>query len=126
MTSELTSLSATVTYHSLTLDGLHIIYTFLGKSVSARFDPRSTIDMMHRLGMIEGYDTHKETGEPVILFEKEVDDGNGNWATKTGYSTWEDFVKTYPLQAYEAAIVAELNEGDKAMDFFQETLRAVA
>lgn len=113
-----------VRQYKLTVDGLWMLYTYQGKTINATIEPRPLVAMMKQLGLIEGVEYDKN-GEPVILFEKDCDDGEGNWQSVIGHCEWALFAGTYPLQEYEVAALAELNEGYKSLDFFQDCLKSM-
>lgn len=95
---------------SLSLDGLSIAYSKGANNFTIQYDPLSACDLFESLKMIEGFDKDRHTGEPVILFEKERDNGEGMWDTTTGYSEWHQFVKTFPMCEAFARLLVEHKE----------------
>jgi hypothetical protein len=81
----------------LSIEGLQINNKF--------FCPKATCDLLDQMHLIEAWSTDSN-GEPVILFEKEVD-ADGAWGTTTGFEFWCHFIKSFFFSQRVAEMVLE-------------------
>jgi len=102
---------------SLSVEGLILNYTYERVTTNLILDACATTDLFQNMGFIEDFVV---SNEPVVLFT-DLKEGQ----PITGYSTWCDFVKTFPMTRRMAEMIAEYREGKKLNNKMVDQINAL-